>query len=165
MRITLVGLRRIILVFIWIFHVTPSMYFSRVLVWYVRTRCTLYEVKQGCGVVSCNTFCYWGACWSIVHLMIWYRMYLREDCFFCFFSEIFNFFCRHLVVRSRYDWFFVSTKCDATHAGRSLFNTKRKRQNGRVWFLKVRVMLLLDISRAWMILTGTKLGIACGHTT
>jgi len=50
-------------------------------------------------------------------------------------------------------------------AGRILFDTKRKRENSRVWPFEVRVMLLLDRSRAWMILTGTQLWIACGHTT
>ena len=56
MRRKLVGLRRMILVFICIFYATrTTRYFSRV--WYVHTR-TLYEAKQGCGVVSCTTFSY-----------------------------------------------------------------------------------------------------------
>ena len=46
MRSKLVGLRRIILVFI-------GTRCSRVLVWHVHTRRTLYGAKQGCGVVSC----------------------------------------------------------------------------------------------------------------
>ena len=81
-------------------------YFSRVLVWYVHTRCTLYEAKQGCTVVSCTTFTYWGACWSKVLVLIWHHMYVREDCYFWFFIEIIRFFSRYLVVGSRYDFFF-----------------------------------------------------------
>ena len=37
------------------------------------TRRTLHEAKQGCGEVSCTTFSYWGACWSKVLVLIWYR--------------------------------------------------------------------------------------------
>ena len=48
----------------------------------------LHEAKQGCGVVSCTTFSYWGACWSKVLVLIWYHLYVREDCYFWFFSEI-----------------------------------------------------------------------------
>ena len=33
-------------------------------------------------------------------------MYVREDCYFWFFIEIFHFFSRYLVVGSRYDFFF-----------------------------------------------------------
>ena len=44
--------------------------------------------------------------------------------------------------------FLVSITCGATHAGRILFDTKRKRENSRVWPFEVRVMLLLDRSRA-----------------
>ena len=72
------------------------VHFSRVLVWYVHTRRTLYEAKQGCGVVSCTTFSYWGACWSKVVVLIWYHMYVREDCYFWFFIEIFHFFSRYV---------------------------------------------------------------------
>ena len=104
MRRKLVGLRRMILVFICIFYATrTTRYFSRV--WYVHTR-TLYEAKQGCGVVSCTIFSCWGACWSKVLVLI-YHMYVREDCYFWFFIEIFHFFSRYLVVGSRHDFFFV----------------------------------------------------------
>ena len=83
------------------------MVISRVLVWYVHTRRTLYEAKQGrCGVVSCTAFRYWGACWSKVLVLIWYHMNVREDCFFWFVIEIIHFFSRYLVVGSRYDFFF-----------------------------------------------------------
>ena len=47
----------------------------------------LFEAKQGCGVVSCTTFSYWGACWSKVLVLIWYHTYVREDCYFWFFIE------------------------------------------------------------------------------
>ena len=47
----------------------------------------LYEAKQGCGVVSRTTFSYWGACWSKVLVLIWYHMYVREDCYVWFFIE------------------------------------------------------------------------------
>ena len=72
----------------------------------------LYEAKQGCGVVSCTTSSYWGACWSKVLVLIWYHMYLREDCYFWFFIEILFFIFLvsnwywYLVVGSRYDFFF-----------------------------------------------------------
>ena len=72
----------------------------------------------------------------------------------------------NLVVGSRQDIFFsVSITYGNTHAGRILFDTKRKRENSRVWSFEVRVMLLLDRSRALMILTGAQLWVACGHTT
>ena len=45
-------------------------------------------------------------------------------------------------------FFSVSITCGATHGGRTLFDTKRKRENSRVWPFEVRVMLLLDRSRA-----------------
>ena len=63
---------------------------------------------------------------------------------------VFHFFSRYLVVGSRYESFFsVSITCGATHAGRIfLFDTKRKRENSRVWLFEVRLMLLLDRSRA-----------------
>ena len=51
----------------------------------------LYEAKQGCGVVSCTTFNYWGACWSKVLLLIWCPMYVREDCYFWFSLKYFIF--------------------------------------------------------------------------
>ena len=93
-------------------------------------------------------------------------MYVREDCYFLFFIEIFYFFSWYLVVGSRYDFFFrLQLTCGATYSGRILFDTKRKRENSRVWPFEVRVMLLLDRSRAWIILMGTPLWIACGHTT
>ena len=52
----------------------------------------------GNGVVSCTTFSYWSACWSKVLVLIWYHMYryVREDCYFWFFIEIFHFFSRYL---------------------------------------------------------------------
>ena len=96
MRSKLLGVRRIVLVFV---------FFMR-LVWYVHTRRTLDEAKQGRGVVSCTTFSYWGACWSKVLVLIWYHMYVREDCYFWFFKEMFHFFSRYLVVGSRCDFFF-----------------------------------------------------------
>ena len=39
------------------------------------------------------------------------------------------------------------------------------KDNSRVWPFELRVMLLLDRSRARRILTGTQLWIGCGHTT
>ena len=69
-------------------------------------RRTLYEAKQGCGVVSSTTFSYRGACWSKVLILIWYHTYVREDCYFWFFIEIFHFLSRYLVVGSRYVFFF-----------------------------------------------------------
>ena len=63
-------------------------------------------MEQGCGVVSCTTFSYWGACWSKSLPLIWYHLYVREDCYFRFFIELFHFFSRHLVVGSRYDFLF-----------------------------------------------------------
>ena len=56
MRSKLVGLRRVILVFIFFTR-------TRMIRTYPRT---MYEAKQGCGVVSCTTFSCWGACWSKV---------------------------------------------------------------------------------------------------
>ena len=96
MRSKSVGLRR-----------TSTRYFSRKLVWYVHTRDTLYEAKQGCGVVSFTAFSYGDACWSEVLVFIWYPMFVLEDCYFWFFIEIFHFFSRYLVVGSRYDFFSV----------------------------------------------------------
>ena len=72
------------------------------------------------------------------------RMNVREDCYFWFFIENFHFFSLYLVVGSRYEKNSVSITCGATHAGRILFDTKRKRENSRVWPFEVRVMLLLD---------------------
>ena len=158
-RSKLVGSRRVILVLI-----GTRYYCSRVLVWCVHTRRTLCEANQGCGVVSCATCSYWGACCSKVVVLIWY-MYVREDRYFWFFIEIFFFFGRYLVVGSRYDFFSVSIARDARPASRILFDTKQNRENSRVRSFEVRVMLLLDRSRAWMILAGRQLWIACGHTT
>ena len=45
-------------------------------------------------------------------------------------------------------FFSASITCGATHAGRILFDTKRKHENSRVWPFEVRVMLPLDRSRA-----------------
>ena len=91
MRSKLVGLRRIILVFIWIFFATRTRHFSRELVWYVHTRRTFYEARQGCGVVSCTTLSCWGACGSKLLVFIWYHTYVREDYCFGFFIEILKF--------------------------------------------------------------------------
>ena len=88
MRSKLVGLRRNILVFICIFCAIRTRDFSRALVWYVHTRRTLYEAKQGCGVVSCTTFSHWGSYWSKVLVLIWYHMYVREDNSFWFFIGV-----------------------------------------------------------------------------
>ena len=63
--------------------------------------------------------------------------YIHEDCYFWFVVEIFHFFSRYLVVSSRYVFFSVSITCGATHAGRILFDTKRKRENSRVWPFEV----------------------------
>ena len=114
------------------------------------------------------------AVWSLVLLLVtgvradpkysYYHMYVREDCYSWFFVEIVHFFSRYLVVGNRYDFFF-RFQYHPAHAGRMLFDTKRKRENSRVWPFEVRVMLLIDRSRAWMILTGTQLWIARGHTT
>ena len=65
------------------------LFFTR-LVWYVHTRRTWYEAKQGCDVVSCS---YWGACWFKVRILM-YMMYVREDCYFWFFIEIFHILSR-----------------------------------------------------------------------
>ena len=62
-------------------------------------------------------------------------------------------------------WVRPSITCGAAHAGQIIFTTKRKRENSRVWPFEVRVMLLFDRSRAWMIIMGTQLRIAYGHTT
>ena len=168
MRSKFVGLRRIVLVFISIFYATRTRYFSCVLVWYVHTRCTLHEANQGCCAVSCTSFSYWGACWSKV--LVRRTHIISYVCTWGLLLLIIHwnisFFCRYLVVGSRYDFFFsVSIVCGATHAGRILFDTKRKRENSRGWLFEVRVMLLLDRSRTWTILSGTKLWIACGHNT
>ena len=56
---------------------------------------------------------------------------------FWIFIEIVHFFSRYLVVGSRYVFFSVSITCGATHAGRILFDTKRKRENSRVWPFEV----------------------------
>ena len=48
----------------------------------------LYEAKQRCGAVFCTTFGYWSTCWSKVLVLIWYHMYVREDCYFWFLIEI-----------------------------------------------------------------------------
>ena len=58
-------------------------------------------------------------------------------------------------------FFSVSITCAAT--GRSLVDTKRKREKSRVWHFEVRVMLLLDRPRARIILTGIRYTIvSCG---
>ena len=98
-RSQLVGLRRTR------YYACVYLYFSRVLVWYVHTRRTLHEAKQGYCVVSSTTFSYWSAWWSKVLVLIWYHTYVGEDCYFWFFIEIFHFYSRYLVVGSRYDFF------------------------------------------------------------
>ena len=131
----------------------------------------LYEAKQGCGVVSCTTFGYWGARWSKVLVLIWYHiicMYVRIVTFDFSLKYVFHFFSRYvgtwyLVVNTTF--FLVSITCGATRAGRILFDTNPKRENSHLWTFEVRVMLLIDRSRAWTILTGTHVWIACGHTT
>ena len=113
------------------------------------------------------------AVWSLVQLLVtgvradpkysyshvWYHMYVREDLLLLIFywNILFLVDTWSSVVVSRYDCFSVSITCGATHAGRILFDTKRKRENSGVWPFEVRVMLLR--SRAWMILAGTH------HTT
>ena len=127
----------------------------------------LFEAKQGCGVVSCTTFSYWGACWSKVLVLIYMISYVRTwGLLLLIFHWNISFFFRNLVVGSRYHVFFsFSITCGPTNAGRILFDIKWKRENSRMWPFRVRVMLLLDRSRSWMILTGTPLWIACGHTS
>ena len=67
---------------------------------------------------------------------------------------------------SRYDFFFFGFKTyGATHAGRILYDTNRKRENSRLWLFEVKVIVLLDRSRAWTILMGRRLWIACGDAT
>ena len=83
------------------------------------------------------------------------RMYVRIVTFDFSLKYVFHFCSRYLVVGTIV--FSVSITCGATHAGRVLFDTKRKRENSRVWPFEVRVMLLLDRPRACMILTGTQL--------
>ena len=97
-------------------HSYHPRYFSRALIWYVHTRRTLYEAKQGCGVVSCTTFRYWGACWSKVLVIIWYHMYVRTwGMLLLIFHWNISFFSRYLVVGSRYDFFFRFQSHAAQH--------------------------------------------------
>ena len=152
-------------IFVFFMRLLPQVFFTRTRM--IRAH-SPYEAKQGCGVVSCTTFSYWGAFWSKVIVLIWYRMCVREDCYFWFFMEkrISLFLVgTWYVVGSRYDFFSASLTCGATHAGRILFDIKRKRKDSCVWCFEVRVTLLLDRSRSWMILTGAQLWNACGHTT
>ena len=103
--------------------------------------------KDGCDVVSCTTFLLlvtgvradpkYSYSYDIIHIR--FDFSLKYVC---------HFFSRYLVVGSRYDFFSVSIACGATRAGRILFDNKRKRENSRVWPFEVRVMLLLDRSRA-----------------
>ena len=76
-------------------------------------------------------------------------MYVRIVSFDFSSKYVFHFSVGTVVVGSRYDFFSsVSITCGATHVGRILFDTKQKRENSRVWPFEVRVMLLLDRSRA-----------------
>ena len=124
------------------------------------------KTRMRCGLL--DTCSYWGACSSKVLVLICYHTHVRIVTFdFPLKYALFHFVGQYLV-RSRWSvplFFSVSIACGATHAGRILFDTKRKRENSRVWPFDVRVMLLLDISRAWMIPTSTQLWIECGHTT
>ena len=102
------------------------------------------KTRMRCGLLYIyTTFSYWGPCWSkalVLICMIWWWI-------FRFFIEIFYFFSRYIVVGSRYDFFFGFNNMPrntSTNAGRILFDTKRKRENSRVWPCEVRVMLLLD---------------------
>ena len=145
------------------------MYFH-VLVLYVYIRRTLCESKQGCGVVSCTTFIIVTGVradpkHSYSHMISLKNVYVYEDCYFWFSFKCFIFFGRYLVVGTVVGIFFfsVSMTSGATHTGQILFDTKQQRENSRVWPFGVRVMLLLDRSRAWMILTATQLWIAFAH--
>ena len=133
----------------------------------------LYEAKQGWGVVSCtyilllvtgvradpNTriqmisyVCRWGLLIFFIFHWNTYFIILHGR--------------RYLVVGTIF--FSVSIPCSATHAGRicAIRSGKLKTAACGVWpFEVIRVMLLLDRSRAWMILTGTQLWVPCGHTT
>ena len=106
MRSKLVGLQRIILVFIRIFYATRThaySYDTYILVWYV----VWSKTRMRCGLLYYILLVtYWGACWSKVLVLIWYHMYVRKDCCFWFFIEIFYFYGRYLVVGSRYDFCF-----------------------------------------------------------
>ena len=104
-RSKLVGLWRIILVFFCIFRrLVPGIFHA-------------YSYDTYILVVRCmkrNK----DAEWSLVLLLITgvrsdpkysnscdtIRIYLREDCYFWFFTEIFHFFSRYMVVSSRYDF-------------------------------------------------------------
>ena len=127
-------LRRIILVLICMFYANGTRYFLRVLVWYIHTRRTFYEAKQGCGVMSCTSFSYWGACWSkiLVLTYIFVCMYVRIVTFdFSLKYFIFLVGTWYLVVGSGYDFVFSFNNMrrnGATHVGRILSDTKRKRE-------------------------------------
>ena len=124
------------------------------------------KTRMRCGI-------YWGACWSKVLVLVWYHnicIYVRMVNFDFSLKYVLHFLVSTSVPGSRQSerfCFSASITCGATYASRILFDTKRERENNRVWPFEVRVMLLLltDRSRAWMILTGTQLRIACGHTT
>ena len=78
------------------------------------------------------------------HYMYILQLYVREIVTFDFSLNI-SFFSRYLVVGTIF--FSVSITRGATHAGRILFDTKRKHENSRVWPFEVRV-ILLNRSRA-----------------
>ena len=153
---TLVGLR----------HYSHQI-FSRVLVWYVHTRRTLYKAKQGCGAVSCTTLSYGGACWREVLELTWFHTYVREDCYFGFFIEMFHFFSRYLVVGSRYDFFFGFNNMRRNTRRSDLVGYQAETwQQPCVAFrgqggAAVRQFASMNDSYRFTI----KLWIACGHTT
>ena len=122
MRSKLVGSRRIILVFTYIFH--AYSYDTYILV----VRC----MKQSKDTVWCFVPLLVSRVradpkYSYSHIISHVRC-VCEDFYFCFFTEIFHFFNRYLVVVAVVGTIFfnVSITCGATHAGRILFDTKQK---------------------------------------
>ena len=107
MRNKLVGLRRILLVCLFVFfmRLVPQVFFTRTRM--IRTYSSYVvwrETRMRCGLLY--HFRYWGACWSNVLVLIWYHMYVREDCSFWFYIKIFHFFSRYLILGSPYVFFF-----------------------------------------------------------
>ena len=99
MRSKLVCLRRIIRAFICIFYATHTTYFHAYSydTYILVVRC-MKQNKDAVWSLVYTTFSYWGACWSKVLVLIWYHMYVRGDCYFWFFIEMFHFFSRYLVL-------------------------------------------------------------------